>query len=143
MTKTIELQTFQQNTNNFALKNLDIVSTTRCGQAISERLANMFSHKRKASSELAAATKKLQIKDVRDKKNFPSKRKFATGEESPNKKPKPTKNGQRPVFTMYLSWEGYEKCPSEHYLVRDRLRLFSRTLLFGNSVFPRYDEKHL
>ena len=113
MTKTIELQTFQQNTNNFALQNLDIFPTTRCGQAISERLANMSSQKRKASSEFAAAAKKLQIKDVRDKKNFPSKRKFATGEESPNKKPKPPKNGQRPIFTMYLSWEGHGEVPEQ------------------------------
>ena len=71
----------------------------------------MSSQKRKASSELAAAAKKLQIKDVRDEKNFPSKRKFATGEESPNKKPKPPKNGQRPIFTMYLSWEGHGEVP--------------------------------
>ena len=71
----------------------------------------MSSQKRNASSELAVGAKKLQIKDVREQKNFPSKRKFATGEESPNENPKPLKNGQRPVFTMYLSWEGHEGLP--------------------------------
>src|SRR3978361_495403 len=38
--------------------------------------------------------------------------------------------------------KGTKKCLSVHYLIRELLRLFFRTLLCGDSVFPRYDEKH-
>ena len=86
---------------------------THCGQVISERLTTMSS-KRNASFELAAVVKKLQIQNVRTEQNFSSKRKFTNGEDSLTKKPKPPKNGERPVFTVYLSWEGLERSASPY-----------------------------